>query len=106
MKSKSKDPFADMIPPEGIPMERHGEMGRLFQHKVQLNQKELGFCGEVIVASDRELGEEAGSRDQVLEILHRLARDKGYSKRMCDKVIAFLDELAAHQERAAAGSAQ
>jgi hypothetical protein len=83
------------IPPEGIPMERHGEMGRLFYPKNQLNLKELTFYAEVNTVCDDELGEEAGTRDQILEILYRVAQDKGYSKAICKKVIAYFDELAA-----------
>lgn len=81
---------------ESIPMERHGEMGRLYRPKTQLSADELRLYASVYVAwGERDLG----SRDNVVKLVEELARetlpDESVRATIVEHVMAFIDEIQA-----------
>ena len=83
---------------ESVPMERHGEMGKLYRPVIQLTAEEWSFYGSVHAAwGDRDLG----SRDNVVKLVEDVASktivDESLRSTMTKRVMAYIDELDAMQ---------
>jgi hypothetical protein len=70
-------------------MERHGEMGTLFEPKIHLTREELILLCEFSLAAPPYIHE----RSDGVALLNKIAKDKGYSQTQCDNAIAALDEI-------------
>lgn len=77
----------------GVPSERRGQMEHFFKPQVQLTPQELVFYSECVQEADRRRFGDSVGRDQTIMLINDVANQKSYSRAMCDRLIAYLDEI-------------
>lgn len=85
-----------LLPGEGIPMERHGDMGILYNPIVQLTGDEMKLLGKLYQTADERQFKET-TREDGIRLLQEIADltvpDASLRAQMVEHIIAWNDEM-------------
>lgn len=92
MRRREIEMALGLKPGQSMPLERHGEMGRLYQPIIQLDRNEMLLHGAVYERA-RQLPDLEDTRDSFIRVLREVAAERGATEKMIERVLAYADEL-------------